>query len=130
MAEEFKRDPANGMLIGPDGCHYQSIHAVHHFARLGLCGCGSPEGAFNFCREALTIFDRRGDKGGDKWINAEDALSKLIASKSDDAAHVFAHLLTHLDLLEHGGSVGGSWLTDKGNDIVDLREAVESDFDF
>jgi len=123
----YGRDPANGMLIGPDGCHYSSLHGLYHSALLGLCGCGSPEEAYNFCRDILKTCDRR-DKAKD-WISAENAAAEIIKAQPEMAAHVFMHMLTHLDLLEHGGSVGGSWLTPDGEKIVDLRAANEGEFD-
>lgn len=122
MSSWLKRDSKNGMLIGPDGAHYENEHQACHYALLKLCGCGSPEDAYNFCRDVLACFDRRGK--GD-WIQAEDAVAAIIKERPGDAAHVIAHLLTHLDLLEHGGSVGGSWLTDNGARIVDLGPMTE-----
>ncbi len=56
---------------------------------------------------------------------AEDAIAKIIKERPDQAAHVIAHLFTHLDLLEHGGSVGGSWLTKDGDRIIDLGPMTE-----
>lgn len=128
MSEWLKRDPNNGCLIGPDGCNYENEREAAHYALLKLCGCGTPEAAFNFCRDALSLFDRRGchDKPPTKdWINAEDALRDLIAKRPEDAAHVLAHLLTNLDLLEHGGGVGGSWLTKDGERVVDMGPMPE-----
>lgn len=124
MTDKFSRDPDSGMLVGPDGCHYENEHKVHLHAVLNLCGCGNPVEAYNFCRDALILFDRRGNG---PWIDAEEALRELIAAKPDVAAHVFAHVLTHLKVLEHGSTVGGSWLTDKGAAIVDLRAMTEED---
>lgn len=128
MSDWLKRDPENGALIGPDGCHYPNEHQAASQALLGLCGCGNPEEAYNFCRDALACFDRRGchdDPPTREWIYAERALEELIKARPDDAAHVFSHLLTHLRLLEHGGSVGGSWLTEDGARIVDMPPATE-----
>lgn len=122
--KNLKRDPSNNCLIGPDDCHYENEHQVYHYALLHLCGCGCPEEAYNFCRDALKSFDRR-DKDKD-WINAEDAVKALIIQKPDEAAHVISHLLSHLNLLEHGGSVGGSWLTELGEVIVDHSEMTEA----
>jgi hypothetical protein len=121
----LKTDPENGFLIGPDGCHYDNEHQAAHYGLLHLCGCGCPEDAYNFCRDVLAAFDRRGAKGGDGWIDAEDAVKKVILERPDQAAHVISHLLTHLRLLEHGGSVGGSWLTDDGARIVDMGPVTE-----
>ena len=121
--EWLKRDPDNGLLIGPDGCHYFNEHQAAHFGLLHLCGCGVPEDAYNFCREALECFDRRGchDHPPTRdWINAEDALARLVQARPHDTAHVLAHLLNHFNLLEHGGGVGGSWLTEDGQRIIDM----------
>lgn len=125
----YARDPENGCLIGPDGCHYENEHQVRHFALLKLCGCGTPEEAYNFCRDALACFDRRGCHDTPptrEWVDAESVLQQLIQTRPGEAAHVLAHLLTHLDLLEHGGSVGGSWLTDAGEEIVDGGPMTEA----
>lgn len=120
----LKRDPSNGCLIGPDGCHYENEHQACHYALLKLCGCGDPEEAYNFCRAVLMAFDRR-PIGEREWIDAEDAVRDLISAKPDIAAHVMGHLLTNLKFLEHGGNVGGSWLTLDGERIVDLGPITE-----
>lgn len=131
MNEWLKRD-SDGYLIGPDGCHYVNEHQAIHYGLLKLCGCGCPEDAYNFCRDTLACFDRRGchdEPPTRDWINAEDSLKELVLKRPDDAAHVLAHLLTHLDLLEHGGTVGGSWLTDNGARIVDMGAVTEDMMD-
>lgn len=132
MAEWLKRDPENGCLIGPDGCHYDNELQAAHFGLLHLCGCGCPEDAYNFCRDILACFDRRGvheNPPTKEWIDAQDAAAKIIKERPDDAAHVLAHLLTHLNLMEHGGNVGGSWLTDDGNRIIDLGPMTDEKMD-
>lgn len=122
MTEWLAQDQTNGMLIGPDGCHYPNEHQAAHYGVLNLCGCGEPVEAYNFCREALACFDRRGN--GD-WMDAEASLKDLICNHPAQAAHVLAHLFTHLNLLDHGGSVGGSWLTEDGTRIIDMGPATE-----
>ncbi len=115
------------MLVGPDGCHYENEHHVLHYAVLHLCGCGQPEEAFNLCRDVLDCFDRReARKGGDEWIDAEAAVTEIIKTRPEITAHVISHLLTHFDLLEHGSSVGGSWLTTRGERVVDHGPMTEA----
>lgn len=126
MAEWLKTDPENGMLIGPDGCHHYNEHQAAHYGLLHLCGCGDPAAAYNFCRNTLACFDRRGTGRDSPWLNAETLLEKLILSRPGEAAHVLAHLLTHLDLLEHGGNVGGSWPTKDGERIIDMSPMTEA----
>ena len=125
---EWKRDPANEMWIGPDGAHYDELWEARSIGVLGMCGCGAPEEAFNFLREVLSICDRRGvhdDPPTREWIDAEAAIENLVKAKPDIVAHVLLHLLTDKDVIEHGGSVSGSWLTPSGEDIVDGGPAVE-----
>lgn len=121
----MERDPSNGMLIGPDGCHYTTEREAYHFAVLKLCGCGNPEGAYNFCREVLTAFDRREKP----WINAQEVITKIVAADPELAGHVIAHLFDHLGLLEHGTNIGGSWLTELGATIVDAGAITEEEYD-
>lgn len=128
MSDWLKRDPDNGSLIGPDGCHYENEHQACHYAVLHLCGCGSPEEAYNFCRDALALFDRRGTNDNPptkEWVNAETMLVSLVKERPAEAAHVLAHFLSHLKLTEHGGTVGGSWLTENGTRIIDLGPTTE-----
>lgn len=127
---EFKTDPRNGMLVGPDDCHYDTPKKAYHYAFLGLCGCGCPEEAYNFCRDVLLCFDRRGchdNPPTKEWIWAEEAITAIIKERPDQAANVLAHLLTRRDLLEHDGSVGGSWLTKWGEQLVDAGPMAESE---
>lgn len=129
MKFEFKQDE-DGYYVDKDGCQHRTQQAAHHFGTLGLCGCGDPDGTYNFIREVLKCFDRRGAKGGDGWINAEKAVMQLIIENIEDATLAFIQLLDACDsVLEHGGYVGGSWLTDEGAAIVDLPEATHADYE-
>jgi hypothetical protein len=128
LSDWLKTDPKNGCLIGPNGCHYENEHQAAHYALLGMCGCGWPVESFNFCQEALKAFDRRKaleSNDPSEWIDAEAKVKELILDQPDMAAHVFAHMLSHLNLLEHGGNVGGSWLSHDGKRIVDMGPMTE-----
>ncbi len=131
MKFEFNREPEDsecgaGMLVGVDGCHYRTAQEAFHISVLGMCGCGLPVESFNFLKAVAACFDRRA-KG--EWLNAEKAVTELVKADPEIVAHVLAHVLSHLDVLEHGGGVGGSWLTDKGAALVDLADATEEDFE-
>lgn len=48
---------------------------------------------------------------------------------SDGVRYFVLYLLDHWDLTEHGGSVGGSWLSEKGRDVLAvLRLEAEDGF--
>lgn len=117
----------DGMLEGPDGCLYESRWEVFSMCVLGMCGCGSPEDAYNFLREILIRSDRRGalDTPPTRdWVNLQDAVRDLVVANPEIAAHCLLHFLSDKNVIEHGGSVGGSWLTKLGEQIVDDPPAV------
>ena len=74
---------------------YEIIH------ELGICGCGRPEEAYAAVHEML-IRSKTG---------------KLI---EPDEPHVLymAYNLDHLGFLEHGSSIYGAWITDKGEELL------------
>lgn len=130
MEAAFPRDPTNGLLVGPDGGHYETAHKVYHFGVLGMCGCGNPEEAYNLVRDVLAACDRRGCHDNPPtraWVNIESEIEKLILTKPELTAHVLLHFLTKCDVIEHGGSVGGSWLTAMGERIVDAGPQPEEE---
>jgi hypothetical protein len=47
------------MILGPDGCHYDTEWEARAIGVLGMCGCGEPERAYNFLRDILKLCDRR-----------------------------------------------------------------------
>jgi len=127
---EWEKDPTNGRYFGPDGCSYETLWESRSSGVLGMCGCGNPKEAYNFLRKAIALFDRRGyhdNPPTKEWISAEDALAKLITSDPETAAHAMLHLLDNTGVMEYGGSIGGSWLTPSGEDIVDGDPALDED---
>lgn len=119
----FKADPANGLIIGSDGCHYPSeANALFHNLET-TCACGQPEEQHTFIRDALKHFDR---DGGD-WNRSEGipGLVKLVAERPEEAAEFIAHVLAHEALIEYGGSVGGAWLTGRGRQYLKSEDLVD-----
>lgn len=78
---------------------------------LKLCGCGDPEKTYTILKETLEIFDNN---------NWEEKCKKQKAweEKYGDLAFLTLYFLNSFDLLEHGGSVGGSWLSQEGKTLV------------
>lgn len=72
---------------------------------LGLCGCGSPEAAYDLIRDLLNLAPLY---QGDGWRKAEQLIG------TDGAVHIVLGQLDRVGLIEHGGVITGSWLTDKG----------------
>ena len=83
-------------------------HVLDHvytlfYEELNLCGCGNPEEAYDLVRDLLGLVP---------FYDNPDAVRDLIGQPG--AYHMVLSALTHADLIGHGSSIGGSWLTDKG----------------
>ena len=116
---DFRRDPGNGMLIGPDGCHYDSESEAMYFGQIGLCGCGDPDRVHQF------LIDCLGSASDDfPSLLDVDKVQNLILSRPQVVAEFVLHFLDSVNLTEHGGSVYGSWLTDRGSQVLEIGCSV------
>lgn len=80
----------------------QHVNGLFH-TDLRLCGCGSPEEAFDLVRDLLNLAP---------FYENRDEVTALIGDGGP--AHIVLSALDGADLLEHGGTIHGSWLTNKG----------------
>lgn len=86
---------------------------------LKLCGCGNPEDAYALIRDLLDLapFHRHPQRVRD-----------LIGN--DGAYHIVLSVLDEARLIEHGGGIGGAWITPKGERYRELMHRYEySDLD-
>jgi hypothetical protein len=102
-----------------------------------FCGCGSPESVARFVRDVLAVYDCRHGHGlslfnpDDRpklkqlWADTDAAVNALMPS--DGVQYFVLYVLTHWDLLEHGGTVGGSWLTEKGKAVLAALNLEQGD---
>lgn len=112
-----------------------------YYDTLKWCGCGNPEDALTFMRDVLeimhlrseenmteAIFDRQGDA---PWTKRTQELDALLGGGALGLSYLY--VLDSFGLTEHGGSIGGSWLTPEGERILtllksrDLEEAMSDD---
>ncbi len=82
------------------------IEAVSH--HLGWCGCGIPAAAADWLRRALEAHPA--------W--EKQALQGAVWGEDQGRAYVLRYMLDHAALTEHGGSVGGAWLTERGKRVL------------
>lgn len=55
-----------------------------------------------------------------RWSRNSDTIRELIGMDHAPAmAWFFLYMLSDKDLLEHGGNCSGSWLTEKGEGVLD-----------
>lgn len=93
----------------------------------GFCGCGFPEDALEFLRQALAHVKMRADENVTFEAVKQDELSVF---GSQGCAYFMYYVLDKAELTEHGGCVPG-WLTKEGKelleDLEELKAAKESD---
>lgn len=88
-------------------CHLYALFADN----ITGCGCNQPETAYYLVRNILNLTPFHDDGN---WLKAQALIG------SDGAFQIIIGLLSNLDLMEHGGSMGGSWITPKGEYIREL----------
>jgi len=111
---EFKKDPDNGECLSPDGCYY-STEAEAMYYTLGLCGCGQPENIHKFLIDCLGA--RKSDC---EQILDIKKIEIIIKEKPNIVAEFVLHFLDSVQLTEHGSSVYGSWLTERGKQFLEI----------
>lgn len=86
-----------------------------------FCGCGCLSMSINFVRDILNCYE---DEEGlsSPHLNLDKAEG---VCGNDNITDFVLHWLDTVELTEHGSSVYGSWLTDKGKALRDyLKKAI------
>jgi len=119
---EFERDDESGRVKGPDGTTYDTEAAWFYFSQFGLCGCGDPERVHEFLLNCMAA-------RSDEYPNIIDVqkVQKLAAENNEIIAEFIMHYLDSCDLIEHGSSVYGSWLTDRGKQALEIGPMKDED---
>jgi hypothetical protein len=117
---DFPIDHGNGMLLGPTGCHCDENTKSNqmYYGQLGLCGCGDPEAVHAMLIICAEQFDR--GENNLSHFNGVDGIKKIVIENIDVVSEFIAHFLDQKDIIEHGGSVYGSWLTGRGRQFIQL----------
>lgn len=97
----------------------EANYIVNHYYYdvMKFCGCYTPDAVIEKLEQGLIAFDR------DNQPTWESAVAWM------DDNIVLVYLLDGLGLTEHGGSVGGSWLTDKGKRLLGVLKAADEHWD-
>ena len=92
------------------------------YEKLGLCGCGSPEDSYEAIRRYLHV---RKDAHDDTlpYNEIHDRyMSDLHINCSDELQYGILQFLMYIldsrGFTEHGGSIGGCWLTESGEMLM------------
>ena len=87
---------------------YDIIH------ELGICGCGCPDKTYKAVHDMLIAFKNHAGAIGDNPYK-----------------YFMAYTLDCLEFIEHGTSIIGSWLTDKGEELLEaLTDFAKYDYNW
>lgn len=92
-----------------EGVHYRAEEAVGSVC--GVCGCWSPWDLEPYLRRILLAPTTKPD---------DEGLLDVDPLNWDDATYFAAVLLDIADLTTHAGSIGYSWLTERGKELRGL----------
>jgi hypothetical protein len=122
MIEKLKRvDESDFPYKDENGVHWSSKKSYLQQEFLDFYGCGSPDAAMVFIRDVLSLI-----KNGNGWGNPE--IEALLPNEG--IYHFVFYVLDHKGFIEHGTSIGGSWITDKGKELlVDIEWCIENEKD-
>jgi len=86
----------------------------------GFCGCGSPEDAYDLVKAILGLapFYQNWESGRSNGKMAQEVLGG-----HDGVWYFVLYAIDRTGLIEHGTSIGGSWLTTKGKHYLPLMQA-------
>jgi len=100
--------------IDQDGLHYDTPAEWLWIGILGGCGCGSAE---HFAEESVRLLTD---------FATPMELRKNLAYDSE-FYELLAHWIDSVGLIEHGTTVRGSWLTEKGKHVYEvIKEAIDA----
>jgi hypothetical protein len=118
--------------------------STFYYETLNWCGCGAPDEAMTFMRDVLAAMNKRSEENiastgldnreNSPWAVNSKALKALVDSETMLGLS-YLYMLDGYGLTEHGGYIGGSWLTDKGKHILKIMqdsdiELAMSDYPF
>lgn len=86
---------------------------------IGLCGCGDPEGVVSMIGDYLKL------KKSQTYID-HDAIAEFVDKWDAHLMLFMMYILDRKEFTEHGSSVYGAWITDKGERLLELIAKEET----
>lgn len=109
--EFVKFDEKLKKFVNEDDIYYVNKKEFVQCGIFNFCGCGDSTRNLRYIKEQLEKIN----KGSVYEINEDNAVF-----------YFFLYWADKEELIEHGCSVGGSWLTDKGKEVLRLiNESLE-----
>ena len=95
---------------------------------LKLCGCGSPERTWEIIRLILIAQSQDGYENRINMLNNICNINIEDSNNYDGLIQFVLYVLDDHEFLEHGSSIGGAWLTEKGKlflDLLNMRNEID-----
>lgn len=108
MRVKKQNETANREYIDEEGCSWESAEEWYVLDVLGLCGCCDTE-LYDDLLKVIYAFE---ESDGSLYYD------KLPIGGSEKYKELILHIMNDKDILEHGFSARGSWLTEKGRKIL------------
>lgn len=115
-----------------------------YYDELNFCGCGSPSDTLYVIKNVLRVHKNKLDRCNkkvdeyydlykhefQKALNLNDEYCENDFYINEGVYQIVLNVLNNANLMEHGSSIGGSWLTKKGEEFLEALELMEDEFDF
>lgn len=107
MIEKLKHD--GSYYTDEAGCSWDTKSDYLESSELHFCGCGRPKEALRLVRDILHLLDNRKRSEVDKLLPTEGIYYFVL------------YQLNHMGFTEHGTSIGSSWLTARGKELLAVK---------
>ena len=96
-------------------------HELFHFFsdEMNWCGCGMPENSAILIRDILRLLP---------LYDHHEEFKELIQPEA--AAYIILYQMDAANLIEHGGTVGGAWITPFGQSVLELLNGIRTEKDW
>lgn len=91
---------------------YETLVDARWFEEMNFCGCGCPEETQEWLAAVLDAIKARSDSR----YTRDDVQAAI--GLNENAAYFVLYALDAMGLTDHGGSVGGCWLTTEGERLL------------
>ena len=105
------------------------MKALEIIQRLNFCECGNPDDAYDALKEALDAHNCVGEITDKSWAKRCEKAKAWEEKLGEKPAHLLRYFIDAAGLLEHGGSVGGSWLSEDGKLLLEFFNDFGTDPD-
>lgn len=106
-----------------------------YYNKLDFCGCGRPDCTLEFIKKLLNIIKQKTDRRSEPNYNCDESwdkhqnnlietfefkAEKELSDIQDGIVQFVMYYLDRIGVLEHGGGIGGAWLSDYGKELLEI----------